>query len=49
MRLIEQHARLAPSALLVAPIAELTGHDWVDISADLRISQDIDGILVLQE
>ena len=44
MRLVVQHHRLAPGALLVAPVGELIGHNRVDVGADLRIAQQLDRI-----
>ena len=44
VRLIEEHAGLAPGALLVAPVGVLGGHDGVDVRADLRIAQHVDGV-----
>jgi hypothetical protein len=44
VRLIEQHRRLAPRCLLVAPVRELRGHYRVDVGADARVAQKIDWI-----
>ncbi|MEI9886115.1 MAG: hypothetical protein WDN08_06365 [Rhizomicrobium sp.] len=44
VRLVEQHAGLAPGALLVAPVGELRRHHRIDIGAELRIAQHGDGI-----
>src|SRR5690606_17668209 len=41
VRLVEQHAGLTPSALLVAPVRELGRDHRIHISADLRISQHL--------
>jgi hypothetical protein len=39
MRLIEQHRRMAPCALLVPPVGELARYDRVHIGADPRMAQ----------
>ncbi len=44
VRLVEQHGRLAPCALLVAPIAELAGHDRVDVGSNARVAQQPDRV-----
>jgi hypothetical protein len=47
MRLIEQDGRLAPRDLLVAPVRELRRDDRVDVHADLRVAQKLDGVAML--
>ena len=44
MGLVEQHGRLAPGHLLVAPVRELRRDDRVDVHADLRVAQQLDGV-----
>src|SRR5690606_19933356 len=44
MGLIEEHARLTPRALLVAPVRELGGNHRINIGTDLRIPKQINGI-----
>jgi hypothetical protein len=44
VRLVEEHRALLPRRLLVAPVGELGRHDRVDVRADLRIAQHVDGI-----
>jgi hypothetical protein len=44
MRLVEQHRRLAPRALLVAPVVELARNDRVDVGAQARIAQHFDRV-----
>ncbi len=42
--LVEQNAGVAPGALLVAPVGEFGGDHRIDVGADLRIAQHVDGI-----
>jgi hypothetical protein len=44
VRLIEQHGALPPCGLLVAPVRKFARYDGVDVSADARIAQKVDGI-----
>ncbi len=44
VRLVEQHRRVAPGALLVAPVGEFARHHRVDVRAKLRVAQQFDGI-----
>ncbi|OIQ69645.1 hypothetical protein GALL_487530 [mine drainage metagenome] len=44
VRLVKQHRRFAPRALFVAPVGKLGRHYGVDISADLRIAQHLNGV-----
>ena len=42
--LVEQHAGLAPGALLVAPVGELGRDHRIDVGADLRIAHHLDDV-----
>ena len=44
VRLIEKNAGFPPRALLVAPIREFGRDNGINVGADLRITQHIDGI-----
>jgi hypothetical protein len=41
VRLVEEHRRIAPRPLLVAPVAVLGRHHGIHVSADLRVPQQI--------
>src|SRR5215471_9359048 len=41
MGLVEKHAAIAPSALLVAPITVFRRNDWVNVGSDLRIAEQV--------
>jgi hypothetical protein len=43
VRLVVEHDGLAPGALLAAPVRELGRDDRVDVGADLRVAQQLDG------
>ena len=49
VRLVEQHRRVAPGLLLVAPVAELGRDDRIDIHPDPRIPQHPHGVAALRQ
>jgi hypothetical protein len=49
MGLVEQHGRLAPGHLLVAPVGEFRRDDGVHVHADLRVAQQLDGVAMCLE
>jgi hypothetical protein len=44
VRLIEEDGRLAPGALLAAPVRELGGDDRIHVGADLGVPQKLDRV-----
>ena len=44
VRLVEQDRGLAPRPLLAAPVGELVRDDRIDVGADLRVAQQLDGV-----
>ena len=47
--LVEQNAAVAPRALFIPPVAVLGGNHRIDISAYLRVTQEVNRVLRLEE
>ena len=43
VRLVVEHDGFAPGTLLATPVGELGGDDGVDVGADLRVTEQLDG------